>query len=181
MQGEQDMEDTNAKRIFELVRWFNNFSEQLNHLYTKISTLLCKQFKLKETKRYVNYNQVKPWIAEIFHMGLVSDDGYSIDVMFILNKDRITNKHFDPIPSITIAKIEVGDGYFYESYWEIFSDTNQSVEKSNEGYIKGKFNKKDKDVSFSAIQIDLEKFNNKNLDEVLSKEILPKVADLIKE
>jgi len=175
------MEDTNAKRIFELVRWFNNFSEQLNHLYTKISTLLCKQFKLKETKRYVNYNQNIPKIGDTFHMGLVSEDGYSIDVMFLLSEDKITNEQFEPIPSITIAKIEGGDGYFYWDYWEIFSGTNKTVEKSNEGYIKGKFKLKDKDVSFSAVQIDLEKFNNKNVDEVLSKEIIPKVADLIKE
>lgn len=175
------MEDTNAKRFFELVRWFNDFSNQLYNLYTKMSSLFRRQFKLKEASRYVNYLVVKPWIADIFYMGLVSDLGYSIDVMFILNEGRTTNKYFDPIPSITIAKIEGGNGYFYDSYFEIFSDTNQSIEKSNEGYIKGKIKSDNKDVSFSAIQIDLEKFNNKNVDEVLSKEILPMIAELIKQ
>lgn len=175
------MEDTNAKRFFELVSWFNSFSEQIVHLYTKMSTLFYKQLQLRDVSRYVNYLVVRPWIADIYYMGLASDVGYSIDVMFILNEGKITNKHFNPIPSITIVKIEGGNGYFYDSYFEIFSATNQSVEKSNEGYIKGKIKSDNKDVSFSAIQIDLEKFNNKNVDEFLSKEILPMVAELIKQ
>jgi hypothetical protein len=176
------MEDTNAKRFFELVRWFNDFSNQIYHLYTKMSILFCKSFKLKEKRRYANFSSVVPYISQIFHMGLASEVGYSIDVMFILDADKITSKQYEPIPSITITKIEGGDGIFYwDSYWEIFSDSNESIEKSNEGYIRGKFKLKDKVVSFSAVQIDLEKFNNKNIDDVLLKEILPMVEVLIKQ
>ena len=45
------MNDSNAERLFELTKWFNNFSEQLYSLYTKISNVLTKELKFKEVKR----------------------------------------------------------------------------------------------------------------------------------
>jgi len=173
------MATINAEKFFELVSWFNNFSEQINQLYNKMSGVFWKELKLKETTRYANFSPKKPYISDILYMGFLSGEGHSIDVMFLLNKEGITNVNYEVIPSIIIAKIEGGTGYFdNNAYWKLFSDENSSIRRMEDGRIIGKIALKGKDCNFSAIQIDLEAFNNRNIDEILGKEILPKVKEL---
>ncbi len=175
------MEKINSERFFELVKWFNNFATQLYSLFTKISQAFNKELKFNEKKRYANFSTIMPWIGEIFHMGFTNNNKYSLDVMFILNNDKLSNKAYSQIPSIIIAKIEGGKGFFSDSYWDLFSEDNLTIEKNKENFVAGKIKKMDIEVSFSGFQVDLELFNTKSVDNVIRKEILPRVKKLLKQ
>jgi hypothetical protein len=173
------MDMSNSERFFELVKWFNNFSTQLSILYNKISEAFSSAFKLKETKRYVNFSSNMPLIPDIFHMGFIRKQGFSIDVMTVFNKDNLSNDAFEKTASIIIARIEGGNGYFDESMWNIFSEDNLTLKRTKEGFIKGKIKAKGGDMEFIAFQVDLEFFNNKNAEEIIRKEISPKINKLV--
>ena len=173
------MENSNPERFFDLVSWFNDFSNQLYTLYTKISKRITKEFKLKEVKRYANSSLVLPLIADVFHMGFKGMMEYSIHVMTLFNKDKLTHTAYDQIPSIIIVKIDGGAGMFSDSYWNLFSEDNLSIAKTDEGVIKGEIRVGDEDWKFSAFQVDLELFDSQNADTVISKEILPKLRMII--
>ena len=173
------MENSNTERFFGLVNWFNDFSKQLYTLYTKISKRFTEEFKLKEVKRYANSSLVQPWIADVFHMGFKGEMEYSIHVMTLFNRDKITHTAYDKIPSIIVVKIDGDAGMFSDSYWNLFSEDNLTIAKTKEGVIKGEIRVGDEDWKFSAFQVDLELFDSQNADSVISMEILPKLRMII--
>jgi len=173
------MEKTNPELFFGLVEWFNNFSNQLYTLYSKISKSITQEFKLKEIKRYANSSLIMPWIADVFHMGFKGSMDYSVHVMTILNKMKLTHESFSQTPSIIIIKIGSGGGAFLSEYWNLFSEENLTIEKDDEGFINGEFKVGGEDWKFNAFQVDLELFNSESADSVISKEILPKLRKML--
>ena len=173
------MVNSNPERFFGLVRWFNDFSNQLYTLYTKISKRITKEFKLKEVKRYANSSLVLPLIADVFHMGFKGKMEYSIHVMTLFNKDKLTHKAYDQTPSIIFVKIGGGAGMFSDRYWYLFSEDNLTITKTDEGMIQGEIKAEDEEWKFDAFQVDLELFDSQNADSVISKEILPKFRKLL--
>jgi hypothetical protein len=173
------MPNTNPERFFELVTWFNNFSNQLYTLYTKISSYFAKELNLKEIRRYSNSSQVMPYISEVFHMGFKGKEEFSIHVMTILNKDKLTHIAYDHIPSIFVVKLDGGNGYFSNELWPLFSEENSTLEKDAEGFIKGLIKVGGEDWIFNASQVNIELFNSESVDSVISKEILPKMRKML--
>ena len=105
------MSASNPEQLFELVKWFNEFSDQVSTLYTKLSHVLKKELKFKEARRYAQYFAALPWISDIFHMGLVREgDGYSLDVMLVFKRDQFTHRVYRKVPSLVIARVENGNG-----------------------------------------------------------------------
>ena len=173
------MPDTNSERFFELVAWFNNFSNQLYTLYTKISTRFTKELNLKEIKRYANSSLVVPYIADVFHMGFKGKEKFSVHVMTILNKDKLTHTTYDHIPSIFLVKLDGGNGYFSNELWPLFSEENSTLEKDSEGFVKGSIKVGGEDWKSIAFQVNIELFNSESADSVISKEILPKMSKML--
>jgi|GEM_PF-6574006 len=174
------MSSTNPERFFELVTWFNNFSNQLYTLYTKISIHFTKELNLKEIKRYANSSLVMPYIADVFHMGFKGKEKFSVHVMTLLNKDKLTHSAYDHIPSIFVVKLDGGRGYFDNEYWDLFSENNLTIEKTDKNFITGEIKVGGEEWKFTAFQVDLEFFNLESADSVISKEILPKLKKMLK-
>jgi DNA primase catalytic subunit len=175
---EGKMNSSNGERFFELVRWFNNFSEQLYNLFTKISNVLKKELNFEEVRRYAQFYTVMPKISDIYHMGFVKNSDYSLNVMMVLEKNRLTHDVYKKIPSLIIASIENSNGHFDENYWELFSDENMSIEKSKD-IITGKLKNGDNGRTFKAFQVDLELFNTRKAEKVIDENIIPKLKKII--
>ena len=169
---------SNGERFFDLVRWFNEFSDQLYSLFTKISNVFLKKLNFKAVKRYAPASLLRPWISNICHMGFVINSDYSLNLMMVLEKSKLTHKAYKQIPSLIIAYIEDSKGFFHDSYWELFSEENETIEISDE-IITGKIGKEGKEQEFKAFQLDLELFNAKKAEEVINKEIMPIVKKII--
>ena len=174
------MADTKSDKLFELVDWFNDFSDQLYSLFTRIGNILKKELKFNEVRRYSQYFAVMPWISDIFHMGLIRNTQYSVDVMVIFRREKFTRSAYRHVPSIIVAKINKGKGMFSNGYWALFDDKNTTIKKNKEGIISGSIKKGDEKREFKAFQVGLEKFNTTKADEVIHKEILPKLKKIIK-
>ncbi len=172
------MNISDGDRFFELVRWFNDFSEQLNNLYTKISNILKKELNFKEVRRYAPFYTIRPWISNIYHMGFVKSKDYSLNVMMVLEKNKMTHNAYDHLPSLIFASIKNSNGFFHDAYWELFSKENESIKKLNE-IITGKIEKEGEEQQFKAFQVDLELFNTRKAEKVIYENIIPKVKEVI--
>lgn len=170
------MED-NGQKLFELVGWFNNFSDQLGTLYKKIADMIKKNLKYTFTKMYVDFWTVQPHIASIYHMGFKAN-GFSIDIITNLDKNIITHKAYANTPSINCFKIIGGDGYFItDDYKTMISEDNLTIERSGE-FITGKINLHGNETEFTCFQVPLEMFNGKDADEVIMREIITKIQKM---
>lgn len=171
--------ETKSDKLFDLVDWFNDFSDQLSSLFTRTSSILKKELKFSEVKRYAQYFAVLPWISDIFHMGLTRNTQYSIDIMVIFRREKFTHPAYRHVPSIIVAKIDKGKGNFINGYWALFDESNTTIKKNKDGIISGSFKKGDEKREFKAFQVDLEKFNTTKADEVIYSEILPQIKKII--
>ncbi len=172
------MQNPKSNNFFECIKWFNNFASQLNLLYDKIRDCL-NTLKLKEkNKRYTNYSPTSPRIPDLFHMGLVParKEKFSIDIISIFNDEYLSKEElFKRSPSIFIMRTEKDSGYFTDRMMKIFLDDGLHINKDND-FFECKI---DDLGNVKGFQIELEEFNNRNIEDVINREIIPKVKMLL--
>jgi len=170
------MSSANSEKFFEFVKWFNDFGFQLDAVYTKISKAIEKEYGYKEIRRYCNYTQIRPWITQIFYLGMTKSDNTSVAIISVFDKDKFINQAYKPILSVIIARIDGDAGYFGDDLWTMFAEENSSIRKVDENLIAGEIENMEKE--FYAVQIDMEVFNKKNITEVMKSQVMPQVRKL---
>jgi hypothetical protein len=142
-----------------------------------MSSAIQKELKFQEVKRYCNYSSNQPWIAEIFCLGMTRKDKVGLFVMTVLNKEMMSHNVYSPNLSLFISRIDDEPGFFGESLWEMFSDSNSTIHQVEDGIFAGEI--KELSKKFHLAQFDLELFNNKNPDEVIKASVLPKIKRIL--
>lgn len=166
----------NNNQLYEYLLWFNTFGEQLNSVYDKIGIMMRNEFKMNEVpKRYVNYNQIRPFFPTIFWTAY-REKYFSIEILTNLGPELIKYKELD-VPSINVFYCNPyiqGDNIL-----ALFNQIDHRIKKDKNGFFNGTAETINGKIPFTAFQVPLEKLDGQNADDVIMIEIIDRLKMLL--
>lgn len=173
--------DSEARRRFQNnIEWFNEFFDDLGHLFGKIGNALIRKYDLRQPGFYYPKRDSIPRMPEYYGMGM-GGQKYSVQVFALLDSTFVeAQKHLEPEPSIVVVLHSDSEKPMHFSAFglKVLSNKGIRVETVKGGVYSGYILQEEREIPFSAKQISLAAFTGGNdLTRTIEAEIFPMIDE----